>query len=534
MSSNYYYIGMDVGTTNCCACVLGPNGLTDVIQFGCGDRLLRSVVCFNSDGTITVGKAGLKVKEIAKGNVVTNSKRIFGMAYDSPHVSVMKNYCRAKVVKGDDGNACFFVPSLNRNVYPEEICMYLIKEMYTRALAKIDGGPVGSVTITVPATYSLAQRALTRDAAIKAGITCPIRILNEPTAAAIAYGIQVTNRNGYILIYDLGGGTFDVSIVEVKGGKSFDFLRKDGDMAIGGETFDRNLVLYISGLYSNDTNDDELMPEDLKEKQDEGYLRANSKLLDICKEAKEMLSGPNIDSTAVDLEPYFNTLKKVMNVDNFDMDPEEMWEYNITRDTFEGLIKSDIDSTISITKRCIDECGLTISDIDAVVLVGGSSRIPMVKKALTEVFKANVLSSEVNPDECVAIGASLFCKENLNDGNIKDRTSSSISIETRIGCYETIIPRDVYFPTEGEHTFYLGANNVGYFAAPVFEGYDEGESNRRLLTTIEVDNDELIGEAHSLVFHYRINLEGELTVRVVDKESDDVLIEEHCVLLGVC
>ena len=139
-------------------------------------------------------------------------------------------------------------------------------------------------------------------------------------------------------------------------------------------------------------------------------------------------------------------------------------------------------------------------------------------------------SKSLNPDECVAIGASLFCKQNMNDGNIKDRTASTISVETRTGCYETIIPRNVYFPTEGHHTFFLSDRNVGYFAAPIFEGHDEGESSRKLLTTIEVNNDDLIGEAHKLIFNYKINLEGELTVQVIDENSNDVLIEEHCVL----
>lgn len=529
MSSDTYYIGIDLGTTNCCACVLEPNNRTSVISYDNGDRLLRSIVCFNSDGTITVGKAGLKPREITKGNVVTNAKRIFGMAYDSSHVSLMKNYCRAKVVKGDDGNAGFFIPSLNRIVMPEEISMYLIKEMYSHALAKIDGRPIGSVTITVPATYTLAQRALTRDAAIKAGITVPIRILNEPTAAAIAYGVQNTSKDGHILIYDLGGGTFDVSIVTVEDGKSFNFLCKDGDIAIGGENFDRNLALYIANSYANDTGNDELMPEDLERKGDEGYLKAKFKLMDICKEAKETLSEQSMECTEVDLEPYFSTLKNVLKIDDFDMDPEEMWEYKITREELEQIIKNDIDSTISITKRCIDNCGLTTSDFDAVVLVGGSSRIPMVMRVLAEVFD-NVISDDINPDECVAIGASLFCKQNMNDGNIKDRTASTISVETRTGCYETIIPRNVYFPTEGHHTFFLSDRNVGYFAAPIFEGHDEGESSRKLLTTIEVNNDDLIGEAHKLIFNYKINLEGELTVQVIDENSNDVLIEEHCVL----
>ena len=527
MSTDTYYIGMDLGTTNCCVCVLGPDGTSSVLTFETGDRLLRSIVCFASDGNVYVGKAALRPREIVKGNVVSNSKRIFGMPYDSSHVSLMKRYCRAKIVEGDNGNAGFFIPSINRIVMPEEVSMHLIKKMYSQALAKIDNRPIGSVTITVPATYTLAQRALTRDAAVKAGITVPIRILNEPTAAAVAYGIQSTTKNGRILIYDLGGGTFDVSIVSVKEGKSFDFLGKDGDIALGGENFDRKLALYTGHLYAEQTGDDELMPEELEQKNDEDYLKAYFKLMGLCKEAKEVLSSQ--DDTEIELEQYFNTLKKVMHMDDVDV-PQELSEYKITREVFEQNIKSDIDTTISIMQRCIDNCGLTISDLDSVVLVGGSSRIPMIKEELKKVFDASILCENINPDECVAIGASHFCKEDLNDGNIKDRTVSTISVETSSGCYETIIPRNVYFPTEGHHTFYLRDTNVGYFTAPIFEGHDEGADNQKLLTTIEVINEDLIGEAHRLIFNYKINVEGELTVQVVDENSKDVLIEERCVL----
>ena len=285
MDCEKYHIGIDLGTTNCTCSVLTPNQGIIKVTFDNNTPLLRSALCYTKTGEKIVGLAAMKrLSEIASHNLITNSKLLFGCDFNSPYTQEVAPSCKADVVN-KDGKAGFFIPSLGRVVLPEEVSEELLRVIYQKAVKRIGDKPIGSVTITVPVKYSLLQRKLLRNAAVNVGITCPIHIITEPTAAAIAYGVENTYRNGNILIYDLGGGTFDVSIVQIHDGSYFEFINKDGNRSIGGSLFDRLIQNYLEECFQKDHfggQEIPLVPSFLTSAYTSKYLRTLNELHNTC------------------------------------------------------------------------------------------------------------------------------------------------------------------------------------------------------------------------------------------------------------
>ncbi|KPG01863.1 molecular chaperone DnaK [Rhodopseudomonas palustris] len=445
-------IGIDLGTTNSCVAVMdGKN--SKVIENAEGMRTTPSIVAITDDGERLVGQP-------AKRQAVTNPertffavKRLIGRRYDDPMVEKDKKLVPYKIVKAGNGDA--WVEADGQTYSPSQVSAFILQKMKETAEAHL-GQKVDQAVITVPAYFNDAQRQATKDAGKIAGLEV-LRIINEPTAAALAYGLDKT-KSGTIAVYDLGGGTFDVSILEIGDGV-FEVKSTNGDTFLGGEDFDMRLVNYLA---------DEFQKE-------QGINLRNDKLaLQRLKEAAEKAKIELSSTTQTEINLPFITA---------DQSGPKHLTMKLTRAKFEALVDDLVQKTIEPCRKALKDAGLTAGEIGEVVLVGGMTRMPKVQEVVKQLFGKEPHKG-VNPDEVVAIGAAIqagVLQGDVKDVLLLDVTPLSLGIETLGGVFTRIIERNTTIPTKKSQVFSTAEDNQNAVTIRVFQGEREMAADNKIL-----------------------------------------------------
>jgi molecular chaperone DnaK len=445
-------IGIDLGTTNSCVAVM--DGKTPkVIENSEGVRTTPSIVAFTDDGERLVGQP-------AKRQAVTNPektffavKRLIGRRYDDPMVEKDKQLVPYKISKASNGDA--WVEAEGKTYSPSQISAFILQKMKETAEAHL-GQKVEQAVITVPAYFNDAQRQATKDAGKIAGLEV-LRIINEPTAAALAYGLD-KSKTGTIAVYDLGGGTFDVSILEIGDGV-FEVKSTNGDTFLGGEDFDMRLVGYLA---------DEFQKE-------QGINLRNDKLaLQRLKEAAEKAKIELSSTTQTEINLPFITA---------DQSGPKHLTMKLTRAKFEALVQDLVDKTIEPCRKALKDAGLSAGEITEVVLVGGMTRMPKIQEVVKQFFGKEPHKG-VNPDEVVAIGAAIqagVLQGDVKDVLLLDVTPLSLGIETLGGVFTRIIERNTTIPTKKSQVFSTAEDNQNAVTIRVFQGEREMAADNKIL-----------------------------------------------------
>lgn len=450
-------IGIDLGTTNSCVAVM-EGGKAKVIENAEGHRTTPSVVAFTESGEVLVGDPAKRQAVTNPQNTFYAVKRLIGRKFDEDVVQRDINLVPYKIVKADNADAWLDVNG--KKMAPPEISARVLMKMKQTAEDYL-GESVTEAVITVPAYFNDSQRQATKDAGRIAGLEVK-RIINEPTAAALAFGLDKATGDRKIAVYDLGGGTFDISIIEiadVDGEKQFEVLSTNGDTFLGGEDFDKRLIDYIA--------------EEFKKSQGidlRGDPLAMQRLKEAAEKAKIELSSTQ--QTEVNL-PYVTadqTGPKHLNV-------------KITRAKFESLVEDLIERSIEPCKKALADAGQKTSEIDDVILVGGQSRMPKVQDAVKNFFGKEP-RRDVNPDEAVAIGASIqggVLGGEVKDVLLLDVTPLSLGIETLGGVMTKLIERNTTIPTKANQVFSTAEDNQTAVTVHVLQGErDRAVDNKSL------------------------------------------------------
>jgi molecular chaperone DnaK len=445
-------IGIDLGTTNSCVAVM--EGKTPkVIENAEGMRTTPSIVAFSDDGERLVGQP-------AKRQAVTNPektffavKRLIGRRYDDPMVEKDKKLVPYEIVRASNGDAWL---SDGKNQYsPSQISAFILQKMKETAEAYL-GAKVEKAVITVPAYFNDAQRQATKDAGKIAGLEV-LRIINEPTAAALAYGLDKKTA-GTIAVYDLGGGTFDISILEIGDGV-FEVKSTNGDTFLGGEDFDMRLVNYLADEFQKEQGID---------------LRKDKLALQRLKEAAEKAKIELSSTTQTEINLPFITADKA--------GPKHM-TMKLTRAKFEALVDDLIQKTMEPCRRALKDAGLSAAEINEVVLVGGMTRMPKVQEVVKQLFGKEPHKG-VNPDEVVAIGAAIqagVLQGDVKDVLLLDVTPLSLGIETLGGVFTRLIDRNTTIPTKKSQIFSTAEDSQSAVTIRVFQGEREMAADNKLL-----------------------------------------------------
>ena len=445
-------IGIDLGTTNSCVAVMeGKN--PKVIENSEGRNTTPSIVAFTDDGERLVGQP-------AKRQAVTNPertffavKRLMGRRYDDPMVEKDKKLVPYKIVRAGNGDA--WVEADGKTYSPSQISAFVLQKMKETAEANL-GQKVTQAVITVPAYFNDAQRQATKDAGKIAGLEV-LRIINEPTAAALAYGLD-KQKTGTIAVYDLGGGTFDVSILEIGDGV-FEVKSTNGDTFLGGEDFDMRLVNYLADEFQKEQGID---------------LRRDKLALQRLKEAAEAAKIELSSTTQTEINlPYITA----------DQTGPKHLTLKLTRAKFEALVDDLIQKTVEPCRLALKDAGLTAGEINEVVLVGGMTRMPKVQEVVKQFFGKEPHKG-VNPDEVVAVGAAIqagVLQGDVKDVLLLDVTPLSLGIETLGGVFTRIIDRNTTIPTKKSQVFSTAEDNQNAVTIRVFQGEREMAADNKIL-----------------------------------------------------
>jgi len=445
-------IGIDLGTTNSCVSIM-DGSKPKVIENSEGARTTPSIVGFSDEGERLVGQSAKRQAVTNPGDTLFAIKRLIGRTFDDPTTQKDKGMVPYDIVKADNGDA--WVEAKGEKYSPSQVSAMILQKMKETAESYL-GEDVDQAVITVPAYFNDAQRQATKDAGKIAGLEV-LRIINEPTAAALAYGLE--KEDGHtIAVFDLGGGTFDVSILEIGDGV-FEVKSTNGDTFLGGEDFDMRLVDYFADEFKKENTID---------------LREDKMALQRLKEAAEKAKIELSSSQQTDVNLPFITA---------DASGPKHFQVKLTRAKLESLVADLVKRTLDPCKKALKDAGLSASDIHDVVLVGGQTRMPKIQEVVQEFFGREPHKG-VNPDEVVAMGAAIqagVLQGDVKDVLLLDVTPLSLGIETLGGVFTRLIERNTTIPTKKGQVFSTAEDNQGAVTIRVFQGEREMAADNKLL-----------------------------------------------------
>jgi len=455
-------IGIDLGTTNSCVAVM-EGGHPKVIENAEGDRTTPSIVAFTKDDEVLVGQPAKRQAVTNPSNTLFAVKRLIGRKYSEDVVQKDRGLVPYKIVEASNGDA--WVEAGGKKMAPPEVSARVLMKMKKTAEDYL-GEEVTEAVITVPAYFNDSQRQATKDAGKIAGLTVK-RIINEPTAAALAYGMDKKGGDRKIAVYDLGGGTFDISIIEianVDGEHQFEVLATNGDTFLGGEDFDKRVIDYLVEVF----------------KKEQGFdLRNDPLALQRLKEAAERakIELSSSQQTEVNL-PYITA----------DASGPKHLNIKLTRAKLESLVDDLVTKTIGPCRTALDDAGLKVSDINEVILVGGQTRMPKVQEAVAGFFGREP-RKDVNPDEAVAVGAAIqggVLAGDVKDVLLLDVTPLSLGIETLGGVMTKLIEKNTTIPTKASQIFSTAEDNQTAVTVHVLQGEREMASANKSLARFDL------------------------------------------------